>query len=500
MNDSQSQALTETRTLVMALEHLIANGWTLTKHATTIRVFATGDPEHLLPCIQDLAPVAIDARLLGDFGGLSLTIEVNRAGQALVTDRTPGDLSTVFSGAKLDAARDAWEGDLPSALSLDGEWSASLELDLALLLRASDESRLWYILFDQDDAQSLLEASPFWELRPLVSSDRPLVILIVNAARNLRVQTATMQIQALQVDPLQLIEVTEIPRKAPLTPVPGLPDPRCLAPLYVEPSADSPLAACLWRLSAAACWVWLATDARPTADNGGIDVEYFGLQRVSHEIGAAGPGVSETHARAALDLWRWATQVTATDQLLAARQVLSLYRDSPPWDRADDVKRASESVFLALRGDAVAEAFKARREARTLALTVGRQTGEATVALARGAVERCLASLLAIGGVIIARSTNALSQAQADKLHMLLGVALFLLAFWSIFVEGPPVTAAIRGLRRDLDTFSDLLTIADCDAVVSLTSLRMAGSQAKRARWLVPTAYSAAGIAALLIH
>jgi len=500
MNDMQSQALTETRTLVLALEHLIANGWSLTKHATTVRVSATGDPEPLLACIQGLAPVAIDAKLLGDFGGLSLTIEVIRTGQALVTDRTPGDLSTVFTGARLDAARDAWEGDLPSALSLDGEWSASLELDLALLLRASDESRLWYVLFDQDDAQSLLEGSPFWELGPLVSSDRSLVILIVNAARNLRVQTATMQIQALLVEPLQLIEVAAIPLQASLTPVPGLPDPRSLAPVSVEPSGDNPLAACLWRLSAAACWVWLATDARPTTANSGIEVEYFGLQRVIHEIEAAGPGVSETHARATLDLWRWATQVTATDQLLAARQVLSLYRDSPPWDSASDVKRASESVFLALRGDAVAEAFKARREARTLALTVGRQTGEATVALARGAVERCLASLLAVGGVIVARSTNALTQIQADNLHLLLGVVLFLLALWSIFVEGPPVTAAIRGLRSDLDTFSDLLTDADRDAVVSLTSLGTAGGQAKRARWLVPTAYSAAAIAALLIH
>jgi hypothetical protein len=500
MNNSQSQALTETRNLVRDLEQFIADGWSLTKHATTVHISATGDSEHLLACIQRLARAANDAKLLGDFGGLSLTIEVDRAGQALVTDRTPGDLSTTFAAPNLDAARDAWEGDLPSALSLDGEWSASLELDLALLLRASDRSRVWYILLDQDDAQSLLEASPFWELGPLVSADKPLVILIANAAPNLRVQTATMQIQALHTEPLQLIEIAEIARQAPLTPVPNLPDPRCLAPISVERSDEDPLTTCLWRLAAAACWVWLATDARPTTANGGIDVEYFGLQRVNHEIGPAGPDVSDTQARATLDLWRWATHVTATDQLLATRQVLSLYRDSPPWDRAGDVKRASESVFLALRGDAVAEAFKARREARTLALTVGRQTGEATAALAKGAVERCLASLLTVGAVIVARSTDAISRTQADKLHMLLGVVLFLLALWSIFVEGPPVTAASRGLRRDLDKFSDLLTRTDRDDVDSLTSLETSRSQAKRVRWLVPIAYSAAGLAALLIH
>lgn len=82
-----------------------------------------------------------------------------------------------------------------------------------------------------------------------------------------------------------------------------------------------------------------------------------------------------------------------------------------------------------------------QREARKLGVDVARQSVTASAALAREAVGRCLASLVALGGVVVASTNADLTAAQATQLRWLLALFLFALAAWNVFVEGPPVSA-----------------------------------------------------------
>jgi hypothetical protein len=178
---------------------------------------------------------------------------------------------------------------------------------------------------------------------------------------------------------------------------------------------------------------------------------------------------------------------------------VSLYRHEP-WAYGEDVRRSSDPLFLALRSTATAEALRAQREARALALSVARQTANATTGLAKNTVERALAVFAGVGGIIIARTTKTLTLSQAADLRHLLGTFLLILVAWSFLLEGRPVTSAIDALSSDLATFSDLLTEPEQLAILNSKTVTRARHQAWTARIVVPLAYLAAAIVALCLH
>jgi hypothetical protein len=199
------------------------------------------------------------------------------------------------------------------------------------------------------------------------------------------------------------------------------------------------------------------------------------------------------------DLWHSVATSAGPDRLLAIRQVVSIYREAP-WSHAADVARSADSLFVALRADAVAEAFRSQRDARALALTVARQTAEATTGLAKNAVERSLAVFAAVGGIIVARTAKTLTDNQAADLRRLLCVYLLLLVPWSYLLEGRAVTMAIGALKRDLATFSELVPASEQAAILATDTVQRARSHAWVARIVVPLAYAAAALVALIVH
>ena len=255
----------------------------------------------------------------------------------------------------------------------------------------------------------------------------------------------------------------------------------------------------LWRCCAAAAWAWLAT-AVELHDRQSATLEFFGLQRTRHDLQSSGPDINVKQCRASYELWRWATSSDSPDQLLAARQVISLYRDAPPWPQASDIQLAAEPVFVALRSDATAEAFRMQRETRALALTVARETADATIGLAKGAVERCIAALAGIGGVIIAHTTHALTDSQASKLRLLIGVFLIIMTGWSTLIEGPPVSVAIDSLSKDINTLGELLSAGQRQQALDLQTFKRARRQSRVVRVAVPVAYAASAIAAFTLR
>jgi hypothetical protein len=280
---------------------------------------------------------------------------------------------------------------------------------------------------------------------------------------------------------------------------PGIPSPSSLHPrLVIGGSAEvAGVVSALARQATACCWAFLATTV--TIEGSKAHAEFFGLQRQEWPLEAIGPDLTRDQHEAAYRLWQMSVDGATPDRLLATRQIVSLYQHEP-WADADDVIRASEPLFLALRSTATAEALRAQREARALALSVARQTADATTGLAKNAVERALAVFAAVGGIIVGRTTNTLTAAQASGLRHLLGVYLLILVAWSFFLEGRPVTSAISALKSDLGAFSDLLTESEQRSILMSKTVRYAQQQAWIARIVVPLAYLAAAVVALTLR
>ena len=506
-----SSALLTTRETAQGITELAAGGWTVEQQsvALTLRSVHT-DPRSLSDGLRRLFPVLTDARLSGRWRGHELELEYVDGGFA-IADASPGDLREAFSGADLDLAQDAWGGDVEAAMGLTGSWSATAHVDPAQLLQAADRAHRWYVLPSVNAVCALFRENPWWELGGLLEPPEPVMILVWNAPLDLDVHTLRLHIRSLAADIESLARLpSEIATSmaVDVTRLTGRPATGVPAPLTLAPSSDrEPLAGSdaaeiyveLWRCCAAAAWAWLAT-AVELHNRQSATLEFFGLQRTRHNLPSSGPNINVQQCQASYELWRWATRNDSPDQLLASRQVISLYRDEPPWPQASDIQLAAEPVFVALRSDATAEAFRMQREARALALTVARETADATIGLAKGAVERCLAALAAVGGVIIAHTSNALTDSQAFKLRLLIGIFLIILAGWSALIEGPAASIAIDSLPKDIGTLGDLLSAGQRQQALDLQTLKKAQRQNRIVRVAVPIAYAAAAAAAFSLH
>jgi hypothetical protein len=228
-----------------------------------------------------------------------------------------------------------------------------------------------------------------------------------------------------------------------VSPIPGGAAVRDLVPVR-HSGALQPVADRLLSLAAQAAWAGVASKVSVNAATKALDLEYFGYQRTMHSLEDR-RCFTPAQAYAAIALHDWVAAGDPTDPTLAIRQVVSLYPDNEVFFKGGDVKAAAEPIFTALRSDAVADAAKSQREVRGTAMTVGRQSADASIAMAKGT----LASLIAIGGVIVARSTKALTDGQAHDLRSLIALFLVFLAVWSFFIEGPPVTRVVAVFKAE---------------------------------------------------
>lgn len=504
-------ALLATRELVLRMDQLETQGWAVEQQSAVLTLRSNGDdPQSLADVLKGLGPVLVDAKLSARWSEHELELRYVD-GDFVVSVASPGDLSHVFEGTELDAAQDAWGGDAPSALGLAGAWSATGKVDPAKMLQCADNQRRWYVLRNIDALTALIAERPWWDLAGLIESSEMVVAVVGQAPSSLDVRTAGLRVRSLEASipwPAQVLNrevpmVAGLARTSATRPTNGTPMPSTLAPVsagaYPAESDVGQLHAQLWQACAATAWAWLATTVE-LSDSQFATLEFFGLQRTRHKLAWNGPGISMEQCRASYDLWCWATSGDGPDQFLAARQVISLYREAEPWSNARDVQRAAEPIFVALRSDATAEAFRMQREARALALNVARDTAEATIGQAKGAVERCLAALAGIGGVIIAQTTSALTVSQATKLRMLIAFFLFIMVAWSVFIEGPTSTIALDSLSADMGKLGELLSEGQRQEALDLVTVQKTRRQSRLIRIAVPGAYLAAAIVALNVH
>jgi hypothetical protein len=504
----QHEAVRTTGEKLQIIDRLTASGWDERRHGSTIVLTATieGTGTPLSDVFGEMQPLVSYAKLEARWGSDALTSEASTGAGLVVTDSSHGDLRESFDEEELSVARRAFDGDLSAALSLQANWSAELTIDRGRLLQQALPWSRCLVLDDADALVTLLASMPWWELRVFLQPERagPLFIALVRGGRALRVDTAGLLVCSFaylaERDDVVVTDAADprVQTRRDFVALPGLPDPGVLHPLYVGSDGGAERAAnALRQRAAAVCWALLASDIRPAS--GHAELEFFGLQRQSWPLDAAGPVLSAVEHTAVFDLWHSVATSAGPDRLLAIRQVVSIYREAP-WSHAADIARSADSLFVALRANAVAEAFRSQRDARALALTVARQTAEATTGLAKNAVERSLAVFAAVGGIIVARTAETLTVGQAADLRRLLCVYLLLLVPWSYLLEGRAVTMAIGALKRDLATFSELVPASEQAAILATDTVKRARSHAWVARIVVPVAYAAAALVALIVQ
>lgn len=476
-------------------------GWTLTSHLTGAILASPEAERHghdLTECLVDLAPCEVSARLTAVAG--SSTFSLERYGSSswrMAEDRAFGDLNDDFPDYAV--ARRAAQGDAEAALALAARWSATVEIDLARPLAVSAPHLRWVVVQDSPEALEFLKSQRWWTLDTL-TSPTPAIIVVADAPDSLRVRAGKLGFMSLAAVAAELdLRVAATPalvvRRS--RELPKMPSPDAIYPVDVSAdNAAGTLSEVLLAYASACAWAELATSAEVVGDV--VCAEYFGLMRQSWTIPKAGLRLSHDQHSAVRELWRSAA-AASPDRVLAARQVVSLY-PAEPWARAADVIDASDPIFVALRADAIAEAMRTQREARSTAQAIVRQSADAAAGLAKGAVERVIAVLAAIGAIVVGVTSDNLTAGQAENLRQLLAVFLMFLAAWSLLVEGALVTGPLAGLDDEVDALGDLLSDAQRKELKRSEVVKRTRRQAWIVRGTVPIAYLVVAALALTVE
>lgn len=489
-----------TQSALDRLDELTSSGWSLTRHIARGDIAKKGTPRDLIADLASVSDILVGASLTADFAGAKLSYMVTANGTTTLVNGSSGDLSEHFGVDDIDDARLAWAGNVEAAFRLPGEWACLGTLEWTKVLEVEDPGHQWLVFWDQREVENYLKAQPYWRFESAVDLERGTVALVRDLAQADTVVTPVLTVASLAATDLAL----------PTPPAPAEPGyggsvfAGAVEPTWIMPTTHTGdvdrLVEALTGIAVAGCWARIATSTEVAPDNSHVVAEYFGLQRTRHQISATGPTVSLATARESIALLEWVESAGTVDRLLAVRQIVSLKTGAAPWDYVKDIQSAAEPIFMALRSDAVAEALRALRDARTSALDAARRSIETSTSIAKSTAERALAALIAIGGVILAKSTTSVGADQADDLRSLIAYGLFGLAAWNLAVERPTLFRAIADFQADLPTLSELLLPpADNERVRNLVSLTNARNQALRVAWAVPLLYIFLGVVALLI-
>lgn len=492
-------ALAATEAAIDDVLSLDSSIWQVDRRSRAWRVQGTGSAAQLADVVVRLNPFLRSNELVGTFGEFRVVLTYLGRERFQVTSTT-GQVEDAFGVDLRDRARNAVAGDSDSAMALPLHWTADLTINPSAVLDPLRPNTRWLVTKSVDDVDEFLRSVPFWRIGELLPAGEDTTILIRDLSIEESLVSPALQVRALARG-ADSVSVPEAAERAPLAAHEVLRT--ALIPETLVPVGDvsvqlGSLQSRLLRIASGIAWTELATKSFLAAD--GLSLEFFGLQRATHSLPPDGPPLDDGAYRQSIDLRSWVLAPEGSDRLLAVRQISSLRTAQPPWTHPDDIRSAAEPVFLALRSDAVAEVLRGQREVKAAAAAAAQRTAELTTSMAKGAVERALASLLAIGGVIVARSTGSLSNGQADDLRTLVALALVGLALWNLLFERPPIFNVARDFKDDLSLFNELLPPADRQNVLAMSALRSAAKHAKIVSIATPAAYLALALVAFWVE
>jgi hypothetical protein len=483
---------------------LVSGGWIERRSGsvTTLEKSAQGSVAVLLQEIRGHVRHFSSLHAEGTFGGMSLSVG-NALDSPFISAQSPGDTRQTFEKSQQEFAARAWSGDAGAALKLSGTWRVSISSDLTDPLKISNPGIDWHVLPAAEDLENEIQRVDSWHLRPLFDNAKPTMFLVENLDDRSWIFGGRFAVTGLQSDvvaqAISNFASSRTETKGALRELPAASAPEALEHELGGSSDLEKVSAGIWQACAAMSWASMASSLAVSVD-GSLQVQIFGLQRVTHEIARAGLSLSNADCENAYAIHRWVQSSPGVDKLLAVQQVASLYRDTPPWTRNSDVFEAAQAVYNQMQRGTVAEVMQARRSARTMALDLTNRTADATSAMTRSTAERCVATLLGVLAVAVAQTTQVISVEVAQSLRLLLAAALIGLVAWNVFMEGPPLSASLRALSKDMPKVADLISDSERAEILGLTSVSNARRSAIRTRVAVPIVYAIVAGLALFVQ
>jgi hypothetical protein len=404
-----------------------------------------------------------------------------------------GEPSSVFEGPELERAESAWQGNIGAALLLDGEWSGDLTVSLALPLQQYRGGRAWRAVRRLEVLIQALTAYPWWRTGELIrDGEQPVVVTIVDEG-GVEFQTSSFAVLSLDrlvgtgPAPLGVGAKRVSVEASSAAQVPdGLALPEELIPNGGCVGADA-LADILLARAEACAWAWLSN--RTSIDKLGnfASLEYSGYRPRVFRLGA--DGFTGEAGQRSTQLYAWATNESSPDRILAIRQVLSLYESDTLPTRPEDVARAAEPLYQALRAGEVAVVLESQRQTRAMAIETALKSTDAARSAAKSATERTIASLAGVAAIAVAHATAVLDQSDARDISFIIAGLFVFLGLWTIFIEGPAMQAPLDAFRGDLKLLGYLLSEADRTSILGMEARRLAERDVCRVRIATPLVY-----------
>jgi hypothetical protein len=497
---SLASALTRVAEITAAIGELESDGWSVKDEfracsATISTPGSAGVPGwETLDALTDVA----DLELAFHHGPASFELGRRGTGELEFSAGPLGEPDAVFVGSELVQAQEAWAGKVAAATSLVGDWVARLTVDLAAPLAALRGDVSWRAVRRATVLEQTIAAYPWWRIREIVEDHERPVAVIVTGETDLDLRTpafAVVSADLVQANDLRLSTFAtrrrSLQRLAANHIPPGVVVPEQLDFEDDKRGGDAPFLTLLRKFADASAWAWLSNETSVAEDATPATLEFFGYRRRFFMIGRNGFAAKEQRP---LDLYAWATAEESPDRILAIRQVISLYEGDTLPDKPQDVIRAAEPLYLALRASEVAAVLESQRQARAIAVDAARESAATAQSAAKSAAERTIASLAAVAGIVVANATAGLSAHDARAFSIGI-IALFgFLVAWTAVVEGPTMGAPLSSFAADIDVIARLIGPEERAAILKMAALAKASRAVWRTRIAAPLVYLAGAV------
>jgi hypothetical protein len=481
-----------------ALATLDGAGWTITDELSAVRVSSRPGPLHSLDLLADVLDAADDVVATSRIAGQSFVLRRVR-GQMEVVHVPSLAPREVFEDRDIwPVAERAWSEDVSAVMQLPLDWviDATLALHRLLAVPAGLEVR---VTTSAEALVTMVLGASAWEFDRFLPSPAALRLFIALDAAGPAVRAGVLTFAGLEPGIVTVLGAHQRTHPgAAAESADDLPSPTLLTPCDVRTASGMSWEPAFRHIKQVAAYLALSALASSrTVRDDSLILTYLGFKRLTLTL-TRDAEILPKDADGWIVLFLWATLERSPDKLLAIRQVASVYETGAEFLRHPrDVHDSAEMVYLGLRSDAIAEAVRSVRVAETQILEVVRQTARATQDLLKSVTDRAIATLVAVGGVLIANASKVLPTSTGRGLLLVLATFLAFLGIWSLVVEGPLLSLPLRKLLEDFDSRPTSLSERQRFELRKLPTVMAMRSKLRLVQFAVPLVYVAA--AALVV-
>lgn len=443
-----------------------------------------------------LGPLMADIDLLNEacrgytldcsFGTVKLSYEKAGSGAIRVTHKPSVEAENVFEGPDLVVANRLWMGQLEDVDSLDLTWVLKARVALSQLVPTSEivsTSRTYKEVTDyitEHAAENMGRAIPH--------NRRRLYVVWGESFFDLRygsVAIISLPAQANNRYEWDAIDALPGERSARMLPDSFPLSSECLASAQL--SASTPASENLTKYMAWASLSMMLTSAANTAsvESGQIELSFVGYKETKFTLGDPNCfGAIDIEAQLSLRVWLFSE--LSPDRVTAFRHVLSLHDPAELGMSLRAIEESAESLYRTLRSDEIGEVAKNVREANAKAADAVFQAAKASQDLTKTLVDRLLAVLLGLTGVVVANALKNIPKEVSEALVWSLLAFFACLVLIAILVEAPLLKMPIKRLEEEIDKGFKTLTPTQKKDLLEASTLKIVERRASFVGTVLP--------------